>query len=135
MKEYKCEKCGKLFMHKHNYLHHSQRKKPCNPFFIEKPIEPTIIENPASPIYPIYNSRFIYSTCVYCNEVFSSNSARNRHMDDSCKLRKRYTELITMYDEELENLFAEICFSNIAAFIGCGSKAIVFIFLLRAKQQ
>jgi len=107
MIEYKCEKCGKLFMHKHNYLHHSQRKKTCNPFFIEKLLEPTVVDSPEAPTYPIYNPRLIYPTCVYCNELFSSNSARNRHMEDSCKLRKRYSELIEMYDKELENLVAE----------------------------
>ena len=107
MKEYKCDKCGKLFMHKHNYLHHSQRKKPCNPFFIEKPIEPTVIEKPEEPIYKIYNALLIYSTCIYCNEVFSSNSARNRHMEQACKLKYRYKKLIVMYDRELQNLEAE----------------------------
>ena len=107
MKEYKCDKCGKLFMHKHNYLHHSQRKKPCNPFFIEKPSEPTVIETPEEPIYKIYNPLLIYSTCIYCNEVFSSNSARNRHMEQACKLKNRYKKLIVMYDRELQNLEAE----------------------------
>jgi hypothetical protein len=108
MIEYKCEKCGKLFMHKHNYLHHIQKKKPCNPFFIDKSNEPiTQIEIPEAPTYEIYNPLLIYSNCVYCNEIFSSNSVRNRHMEQSCKLRKRYNELINMYDKELENLEAE----------------------------
>lgn len=107
MIEYKCDKCGKLFMHKHNYLHHSQRKKTCNPFFIEKSPESTVIDSPDAPIYPIYNSSLIYPTCIYCNELFSSNSARNRHMEQACKLRKRYTELVEMYDKEIENLVAE----------------------------
>lgn len=119
MKEYTCEKCGKLFMHKHNYLHHTQRKKTCNPFFNEK--QPSLInqvENPTEnhtetkdiPIYPIYNPKCIYSSCVYCNEIFSSNSARNRHMSQYCKMKKRYSELIEMYDKEIENLAAENCF-------------------------
>ena len=104
MKEYNCEKCGKLFMHKHNYLHHSQRKKPCNPFFTERSNDPSPkIEAPETPSY----QNLVFPTCVYCNEVFSSNSARNRHMEQTCKLRARYKELITMYDEELENLNAE----------------------------
>ena len=105
MIEYKCEKCGKLFMHKHNYLHHTQKKKPCNPFFIDKSNEPiTQIEIPEAPTYEIYNPLLIYSNCVFCNEIFSSNSVRNRHMEQSCKLRKRYNELINMYDKEFENL-------------------------------
>ena len=108
MKEYNCEKCGKLFMHKHNYLHHSQKKKPCNPFFTEKTSAPAPkIEAPETPSYQIYNQNLVFPTCVYCNEVFSSNSARNRHMEQACKLRARYKELIAMYDEELENLNAE----------------------------
>jgi hypothetical protein len=110
MKEYKCEKCGKIFIHKHNYLHHEQKKKPCNKFLIDKPIEKTIIDNPDKPIYQIYNPLLIYPVCVYCNEIFSSNSARNRHMEQSCKLRDRYKELIKMYDKELENLEAENIF-------------------------
>jgi hypothetical protein len=106
MIEYKCEKCGKLFMHKHNFLHHAQKKKPCNPFFTEKHYEP-LPSTPEVPTYKIYNPLLIYSNCIYCNEVFSSNSARNRHMEQACKLKKRYTELIKMYDKELENLEAE----------------------------
>lgn len=107
MKEYNCEKCGKLFMHKHNYLHHSQRKKPCNPFFIENCVPTPQIEKPDTPTYKIYNQNLVLPICAYCNEVFSSNSARNRHMEHACKLRERYKELIAMYAKELENLEAE----------------------------
>jgi len=79
MKEYTCEKCGKLFMHKHNHLHHTQRKKTCNPFFIEKQPPPINqvedhIEAKDVQIYPIYNPKCIYPSCVYCNEIFSSNN-------------------------------------------------------------
>ena len=108
MKEYNCEKCGKLFIHKHNYLHHINRKNTCNPFSSEKNDKPTIkIDISESPTYKIYNQNLVFPNCVYCNEIFSSNSARNRHMEQSCKLRQRYKELITMYDKEIENLEAE----------------------------
>ena len=110
MKEYNCEKCGKIFMHKHNYLHHTKRKKPCNPFFTDACVQQPKIEAPEAPTYKIYNKNLILPNCVYCNEVFSSNSSRNRHMEHTCKLRARYKELITMYDEELENLAAENLF-------------------------
>jgi hypothetical protein len=106
MKEYNCEKCGKLFMHKHNFLHHVQRKKSCIQISIEKYSEQSISEAQV-PTYKIYNPLLIYSNCIYCNEVFSSNSARNRHMEQACKLRNRYKELIKMYEKELENLEAE----------------------------
>ena len=107
MKEYNCEKCGKIFMHKHNFLHHSQRKKPCNPFFTDANVPSPKIETHEAPTYKIYNKNLVFPNCNYCNEVFSSNSARNRHMDQFCKLRARYKELIAMYDKELENLVAE----------------------------
>jgi len=110
MKEYNCDKCGKIFMHKHNFLHHTQRKKPCNPFFTDACLPPPKIEAPEAPTYKIYNKNLVLPNCAYCNEVFSSNSARNRHMDKTCKLRTRYKELIAMYDEELENLVAENLF-------------------------
>lgn len=110
MKEYNCEKCGKIFMHKHNYLHHTQRKKPCNPFFTDTCVQPLKIDTPEAPTYKIYNKNLVLPNCVYCNEVFSSNSARNRHMEHTCKLRARYKELIAMYDQELENLLAENLF-------------------------
>lgn len=116
MIEYTCKKCGKLFIHKHNYLHHTQRKKTCNPFFIEN--KPSPINHPGDPsmeaknvpTYPIYNSKCIYPACVYCNEVFSSNSARNRHMSQYCKMKKKYNELLEIYDNEIQNLVAENCF-------------------------
>ena len=64
MKENTCEKCGKLFMHKHNYLHHIQRKKTCNPFFIEK--QSSLINHVEDHVetkdvstYPIYNPKCI----------------------------------------------------------------------------
>jgi len=110
MKEYNCDKCGKIFMHKHNFLHHTQRIKPCNPFFTDACLPPPKIEAPEAPTYKIYNKTLVLPNCAYCNEVFSSNSARNRHMDKTCKLRTRYKELIAMYDEELENLVAENLF-------------------------
>jgi hypothetical protein len=110
MKEYNCEKCGKIFMHKHNYLHHTQRKKHCNPFFKNTYVPPPKIEAPEAPTYKIYNKTLVLPNCAYCNEVFSSNSARNRHMEQTCKLRERYKELIVMYDKELENLVAENLF-------------------------
>jgi hypothetical protein len=73
-------------------------------------IQPTKIQQFENSVYKIYNENLTLPNCAYCNEVFSSNSARNRHMEQSCKLRQRYKELIEMYDKELENLIAENMF-------------------------
>jgi len=128
MIEYKCEKCNKIFNHKHNYLYHLKRKTSCHIPTLSKtsisPINPPIIsevydkkrliqecnkkiEIPQSTNFTIYNPELRQPICVYCNQIFSTNSHRNRHMNCSCPVRKKYINLIDICDKEIENLTVE----------------------------
>lgn len=133
MIELKCNKCNKIFDHKHNYVYHMRRKNSCNPLLDELKIKK---ENNTIPIISnvydkqkiikeiknnnesydsneinnnltIYNPELREPICVYCNKIFSSNSHRNRHMNGSCKIRQKYINLIELCDKEIENLIVE----------------------------
>lgn len=144
MNIYKCEKCNKIFNHKHNYIKHSKRKNNCNkaikifnelstPFHNSVSIKDDISQNlPSSGVDSslessspqlkavdygrdespykyniIYNPNMSEPICVYCNQNFSSNSHRNRHMNNNCIIRQRYIQLIEIYDKEINDLTIE----------------------------
>lgn len=120
MVEYKCEKCNKIFNHKGNYIYHIQRKNSCTQVLENMPtaevITPQTVIKKAKEKIPyhgltnnltIYNADFTQPVCVYCNKSFSSNSHRNRHMNTVCPLRRRYIELIELFDKEIDNLLIE----------------------------
>lgn len=58
-------------------------------------------------ILHIYNQEFTEPICVYCNKAFMTNSHRNRHMNSNCDVRKKYIEMVTILDGELENVMIE----------------------------
>jgi len=139
MNIYKCEKCNKIFNHKHNYIKHSKRKNNCNkaieifnklspPFHNSDSVKDDNSQNlPSSEsLSPqlnvvcygenneslhkyniIYNPDMSKPICVYCNQNFSSNSHRNRHMNNNCIIRQRYIQLIEIYDKEIHDLTIE----------------------------
>lgn len=132
MIEYKCEKCNKIFNHKHNYIYHLNRKTNCNEpaetliniqktIPIIKPVSCEIYDKKRiikesrkkidiqqfSKTLSIFNPTLKDPICVYCNRFFTSNSHRNRHMNSSCLVRKRYVDLIDICDKEIENLIVE----------------------------
>lgn len=131
MIEYKCEKCNKIFDHKHNFIYHLKRKTNCNKQadklkeLTKNEIQPPEIVNvfdkkkviketkkklssyELAQKMTIYNKDLNDPICVYCNKLFSSNSHRNRHMNNTCDVRKRYYELIDVCDKEIDNLIVE----------------------------
>lgn len=111
MVEYTCQKCNRIFNHKHNYIYHIRRKNSCIPEKPEekqeeKPKEVQVVEKESKSLV-IYNPNLIDTNCVYCNKFFHTNSHRNRHMNTNCAIRKKYLELIKILDGELENLYLE----------------------------
>jgi len=139
MNIYKCEKCNKIFNHKHNYIKHTKRKNNCNKAIeifnklsnpscnsvqnvdevassLESDISlsssPQLKESYEEVQYidkynTIYNPDMSKPVCVYCNQNFSSNSHRNRHMNKNCIIRQRYIQLIEIYDKEINDLTIE----------------------------
>lgn len=137
MVEYKCEKCHRIFDHKHNFLYHQNKKKSCIPTFpkiidqitaknlldqkfndiglttsqlmdiINKPNDDEQLEDIDMSNFTIYNPEFIKPICVYCNKHFLTNSHRNRHMNLNCNIRKKYIELLKTLDSEIENQYLE----------------------------
>lgn len=132
MVEYKCEKCNKIFYHKHNYIYHLKRKTSCNdaveklktlqkntplsnPVVCEVYNKKKLIQESNKKIdiqgftsnLTIFNPTLREPICVYCNKFFTSNSHRNRHMNSSCRVRTRYVDLIETCDKEIENLIVE----------------------------
>jgi len=55
----------------------------------------------------VYNPEFTEPICVYCNRNFVTNSHRNRHMNNNCDVRKKYIEMITVLETELNNIYLE----------------------------
>jgi len=99
MKIYKCNKCGKLFDHKHNYLYHISKMKIQCIQTIESPPIPDIIEEMHTiSRYKIYNQNLEEPICIYCGKLFKSNSHRNRHMNQSCKTGHAYKKIISDLD-------------------------------------
>lgn len=147
MVEYTCDKCHRIFDHKHNYLYHIRKKKNCISTSISKlvinklegtmNIIPAIEEENVDkllsnfskdfPSLPIYNEEFNEPNCVYCNKKFLSNSHRNRHMNSNCAIRKKYINLIGMLDKELENLYLENKFLR-SKYMGLFGDNYLFIF-------
>lgn len=125
MVEYICPKCYRIFNHKGNYEYHINRKSNCvSPTNNEKKEQllknidlvtknsvkeiseeittPTIDEN-----VKIFNKEMDEPVCCYCNKYFSSKSHARRHMEENCLVRKRYQELLKIYDKQLEELHIE----------------------------
>ena len=77
MKEYKCDKCDKIFNNKNDYIRHSNRKNPCD----------SLIKNDNK---NIINSEYIKTClekciCAYCNKKYSQKGYVMHHIKHNCK--------------------------------------------------
>lgn len=130
MVEYICQKCFRIFNHKGNYEYHINKKNNCtsipkNKTKIEKNHE-EILENlkllsnntikeinqqintpEIDESVKIFNKEMDSPVCCYCNKFFSSKSHTKRHMEENCLVRKRYQELLKIYEKHLEELYIE----------------------------
>jgi uncharacterized C2H2 Zn-finger protein len=90
MKEYKCNRCIKIFNKKIDFTRHQNRKNPCKS--IKEPIlviptilniKPTILNTKPTKIIDKSDNY-----CNYCNKIFSHYNSLNRHIKNSCKIKK-----------------------------------------------
>ena len=146
MVEYTCNKCLRIFDHKHNYLYHINRKRSClnvsekiqqlsnpppniiidNSSYKPENNKPDNFKNELKSM-TIYNPQMNEPICIYCNKLFMNNSHRNRHMNNNCPTRKKYQELIKILDFELENLYLENRFLR-GKYIGLFGEKYLFAF-------
>jgi precorrin-2 methylase len=88
MVNYVCPKCNKEFKKKDHFITHTTKKKfPCK---INLQIPEPII------IIPIQN--ISKTTCLYCKKIFSTGFNLNKHVKNSCKVKKNL-------DDEKKNIF------------------------------
>ncbi len=109
MVNYVCDKCGKNFYRKCNYLDHLNKKKPCkenqqiliNPQDIiiskeeEKKNNYQVIEEVVEEVDEDINN---YLCCGFCGLVCNRKDNLKRHIDKFCKIKK-------LQDQEKENIF------------------------------
>ncbi len=97
---YTCEKCFKEFNKKSNYIEHQNKKKPCNehskifqniPDIPANPANPANFENliyPDNIIIPNEQKNNDCNFCEYCGKKFSTTFNLNKHVKNSCKVKK-----------------------------------------------
>jgi len=106
MKFHTCEKCGKIFDHKHNYIYHTTKlKTTCSNIpNKEKEIQLPVIITPRYKIFPFDPEK---NNCVYCNKSFHSKIYTTRHEKLFCKTQKSYATILEDLKEDLEDLKSE----------------------------
>lgn len=116
MVEYCCEKCGKIFNRKSNYItHRDNKKKPCSNFthkiltimsknthFDEELFKQQDLNNNN-------NSNIIEHICSNCNAKFKRKDNLKRHIKDNCKNNNlsdvnALKEMIIMLTKEVKSL-------------------------------
>ena len=113
---YTCENCLKEFTKKSNYLQHIEnKKKPCEVkikktekildipinFEILKniPKNSEIVENNSN--FNIINTEINNNICKYCLKNFSTTFNLNKHLKNSCKVKK-------LNEEKKEDIFNKL---------------------------
>ena len=123
MVEYSCEKCGKKFNRKSNYIAHRDNKKyPCLPQMLKIPsfmreneesslINEGILSNQDHNKNKIKENKSIKDyKCKYCNSSFTRKDNLQRHLKDNCndnnnkKEIDSLKEMIIMLTNEVQNL-------------------------------
>ncbi len=104
MVNYTCEKCNKNFTRKNDLVYHTtNKKKPCqpsNPILIQNnPVNPNLIQiNPDFSDSENVQNEKKKACCSYCSKYFFNGANLNKHIRNSCKVKK-------LEDEKKENIF------------------------------
>ena len=106
MKYHTCEKCGKIFDHKHNYIYHTTKlKTSCSNIPNKvKEIQLPVVITPRYKIFPFDPEK---NNCIYCNKSFHSKIYTTRHEKLFCKTQKSYATILEGLKEDLEYLKTE----------------------------
>jgi len=111
MIEHKCNKCNVIFYKKSHLIQHLNKKIQCgrklnnNNEILENPKKSKKISNynydeiPINIIKP--NDNTDIPTCLYCKKTFYQVSNLNKHIKNSCKVKKEQ-------DEKKEEIFKEL---------------------------
>ena len=113
MKEYKCNRCGKLYNNKYDFGRHKNRKKPCEidssiSAIISQKNDQNILIKSNTTNKPKINKKKICSfvqvvikECEFCSKYFNKKSNLDRHLK-TCKYK------IIEQDNEKEEIFKKL---------------------------
>jgi uncharacterized C2H2 Zn-finger protein len=106
MVSYKCDRCGKLYNHKSEYIRHTNRKNPCkstkeadNKSNITTADQPHIAAD--QPQTAANNINISNKKCPYCSKLFTRPYNLTVHLNGRCKVKKQQ-------DNEKENLLQKL---------------------------
>jgi len=89
---YTCEKCNKEFNRKSNYENHLKRKNSCVKKVDKDVLKTETIQKNPKKSEIIQNNPLLKQNrmeCPYCSKFFSTMSNLNKHIKNSCKIKKQ----------------------------------------------
>ena len=89
---YACEKCNKEFNRKSSYNNHLNKKNPCDKKVNDVTNKLNIIQNnpkKSKLIQNDINNDNIKTKCPQCSKIFSTVPNLNKHLKNSCKIKKQ----------------------------------------------
>ena len=114
MVDYKCYRCGKIYLKKYDFTRHINRKNPCkytevfDSQLTQK--EESILQSKSNKVNQFSKNNFKIDSdnkkeymCIYCNNFFSKNSNLHRH-NRICKTK------INEQENEKEEIFKKLLF-------------------------
>jgi len=102
MVQYKCERCTKIFKNKYDYTRHLNRKFKCKIVYTDDSENSDNKNDTDTKQDKVINQK--KHLCQYCNNYYSSASYLNKHIKNSCKIKKQIKDCkIDMIKNEIIN--------------------------------
>ncbi len=109
MVKYTCPTCLKEFSKKYNFeMHTMNKKKPCQQYI---PKNSEIFQNIpkySKSVEKIEKSDEELNNCIYCEKIFSTRFNLNKHIKNSCKIKKQKDEETTKQNQFLMTQVMEL---------------------------